>query len=188
MGGACWDPQPGVKSIEAQTGWGAGGPTHSLVFKGGVLMLGKVAIEHPLTMVSTDSRGSHSAEAFPSNVGGGVLKRFAVTLDYDNSVMYLKPVKGRVEDLDTFDESGMWINSADGGFEVVSVSSDGPAQAAGLQKGDVITAVNERPVSGLPLYAFRERLRNESPGTVLKLTIRRGAATVTAKLKLNTLI
>ncbi|MGN6517487.1 MAG: aspartyl protease family protein [Rhizomicrobium sp.] len=181
-------PRPGTKTIEAQTGWGVGGPTHSIVFKGGTLKLGDVTIDHPLTMVSTDKGGAGSAEAFPSNVGGGVLKRFAVTFDYDNSTMYLKPIKGHVEDLDTFDESGMWINAVADGFKVIEVTRGGPAESSGLQKDDVITAIDGRPATGFSLPDLREAWRNEAPGTVVKLTIKRGSETKTVLVTLKHLI
>ena len=50
--------------------------------------------------------------------------------------------KGEPIDLDTFDRSGMWINAQDGGFKVIDVTNSGPADRAGLKKGDVIVAVD----------------------------------------------
>jgi hypothetical protein len=158
-------------AVVATSGWGVGGPTRSLVFRGGRLTLGDVAIEHPLTMISMDKGGAGAAEGFPNNVGGGVLKRFAVTFDYDHSTMYLKPVKGPIADLDTFDRSGMWINQVPEGFKVFDVTAGGPGEAAGLQKGDIITAVNGKNASAIPVYEMRRRLRNDAPGTVVKFTV-----------------
>jgi hypothetical protein len=165
-------PKPGIHTIQAQTGWGVGGPTHSEVFKGGTLKLGNVTIDHPLTMVSTDKGGAGSVESFPSNVGGGVLKRFAVTFDYDNSTMYLKPIEGAVTDLDTFDRSGMWVNAVPEGLKVIDITKGGPAEGAGLAKDDVIIAIDGKPAAGISLPETRERLRNEKPGTVMTLAVK----------------
>jgi hypothetical protein len=165
-------PKAGTHTIEAQTGWGVGGPTHSVVFKGGTLKLGDVIIDHPLTMVSTDKGGAGSVESFPSNVGGGILKRYAVTFDYDNSTMYLKPIQGHVEDLDTFDKSGMWINAVAEGFKVIDITKGGPAEGAGLTKDDIITAINGKNAAGMNLPETREKLRNEKSGTVVTLAVR----------------
>jgi hypothetical protein len=181
-------PKPGTKTIEAQTGWGVGGPTHSIVFRGGTLTLGPVTIAHPLTMVSTDKGGAGSVEAFPSNVGGGVLKRFVVTFDYDHSTMYLKPIQGHVEDLDTFDKSGMWINAAPEGFEVIEVTKGGPAEAAGLQKDDIIVGIDDKVAAGMNLPDLREKLRNEKAGTVHRFTVRRGDAQKNITVTLRDLI
>ena len=165
-------PKSGTHTIEAQTGWGVGGPTHSVAFKGGTLKLGNVVIEHPLTMVSIDKGGAGSVESFPSNVGGGVLKRYAVTFDYDNSTMYLKPIQGHVEDLDTFDKSGMWINQVPEGFKVIDVTKSGPAEASGLKKDDIITAVDGKAAVGMSLPELRERLRTEKSGTVVTFAVK----------------
>jgi hypothetical protein len=167
-------PKPGTQTVEAQTGWGVGGPTSSIVFKGGTLKLGDVTIDHPLTMVSTDKGGAGAVEAFPSNVGGGILKRYVVTFDYDHSTMYLKPIAGRVADLDTFDKAGMWINAVPEGFKVYGLTKDGPAETAGLQKDDIIVGIDGKMAAGMNLPELRARLRNEKTGTVVQFTVRRG--------------
>ena len=181
-------PKPGIRTVTAQTGWGVGGPTHSVVFKGGTLKLGDVVIEHPLTMVSTDKHGSGVAESFPSNVGGGVLKRFVVTFDYDNSTMYLRQIQGHVEDLDTFDMAGMWINTQGNGFKVLSVSEGGPADQAGLRGGDVIAAVDGKAASQIHLYDLRRELRERAPGTVVDFTVKTPKGTHHVRVTLRELI
>jgi hypothetical protein len=175
-------------AIEATTGWGVGGPSRSYVFKGGTLKLGDVTIEHPLTMISTDKGGAGAAEAFPNNVGGGVLKRFVVTFDYDHSLMYLKPIDGPVDDLDTFDRSGMWINAVPEGFQIFDVTDGSPAASAGLHKDDVITAIDGKPATAMTLPDLRYRLRNDAPGTVVALTIKRGKESNDVKVTLRDLI
>lgn len=175
-------PTPGTHTIEAQTGWGVGGPTHSVVFKGGTLKLGNVVIDHPLTMVSTDKGGAGSVESFPTNVGGGVLKRFVVTFDYDHSTMYLKPFEGLHGDIDTFDRSGMWINAVPEGFKVIDITKGGPAEAAGLAKDDVITAIDGKTATGMSLPEVREEWRNWKPGTILRLSVKgKGDVNVTLR-------
>lgn len=181
-------PKPGTRTIAAQTGWGVGGATHSAVFKGGTLRLGDVVIDHPLTMVSTDRGGSGSAASFPSNVGGGVLKRFAVTFDYANSTIYLKPIEHRIEDLDTFDRSGMWINGMPRGFRIISITKGGPAEAAGLHKDDIIVGIDGKSAAQFELPALRATWRNEAPGTIVRLTIKRGGQTRDVSVTLQEMI
>ncbi|HEY1709839.1 MAG TPA: aspartyl protease family protein [Rhizomicrobium sp.] len=174
--------------VEAMTGWGVGGPTRSFVFKGGELKLGDVVIDHPLTMISTDKGGAGAVEVFPNNVGGGVLKRFIVTFDYDHSLMYLKPIATPVADLDTYDRSGMWINAVPAGLEVFDVTAGGPADNAGLHKDDVITAIDGKPVANVALPDLRRRLRNDAPGTVVSFTVKRGTESKDVKVTLRDLI
>jgi hypothetical protein len=174
-----------AKGAARITGWGVGGASRAFVWRGGVLKLGAVTVRGPVTELSADRGGAGAAEAFPNNIGGGLLKRFVVTIDYDHSTLYLKPVAGPVPDLDTFDRSGMWINAAAGGFQVADVAAGGPAGVAGLRPGDVIVQVDGQPAGGLALSALRERWRNQAPGTVVALTVKRGAAARTVKLTLR---
>jgi hypothetical protein len=164
-------------SMDIVTGWGVGGPTRSGVIKGGVLKIGDVEVDHPLTLLSTDKAGTMSKSEQAGNIGGGVLKRFIVTLDYEHSVMYLKPVKGPIVDLDTFDRSGAWINRDDAGFKVIDVTAKGPADQAGLKTGDIVVAVDGKPAKDLSLPDLRGRLRNDKPGTVVTFTVKHGNQT-----------
>ena len=62
-------------------------------------------------------------------------------------------------------------------FGIVDVTTNGPADRAGLKKGDVIVAVDGRPASAIALADLRERLRNEAPGTVVRFSVRAGKDT-----------
>jgi hypothetical protein len=174
--------------IEAMTGFGIGGPSFSFVTRGDELKIGDVTVDKPLTMFNLDKGGSGAAEAFPSNIGAAILKRFVVTLDYAHYVMYLKPVSGPVADLDAFDRSGMWINGDRNGFKIAYVSAGAPAAQAGLKAGDMVVAVDGTPTSELHLYDVRERLRDDAPGTVVKLAIRRGGQSKQFAIVLRNLI
>lgn len=158
---------------KALTGWGVGGPSYGYVFRGKDLRLGDVTVKSPLTEFNLDKGGVGATEAFPNNVGGGLLKRFVVTFDYDHQLMYLKPIAGKVDDLDTFDRSGMWLNVADKGFGIVNVGEGTPAAKAGIAAGDVIVAVDGKAASSMRLYDLRRRLRNEAVGTQVALTVER---------------
>jgi S1-C subfamily serine protease len=76
---------------------------------------------------------------------------------------------------------GLGLANANGAL-VSSVESGGPAEAAGLERGDVITAINGSAVKD------NNELRNEiaalQPGTSVQLTVQRDGKerTVTAKL------
>lgn len=143
------------------------------MFRGKNLQLGDVTVKSFLSELSLDKGGAGGVEAFPNNVGSGLLKRFVVTLDYGHQLMYLKPIAGNVDDLDTFDRSGMWLNVADKGFSIVSVSDGSPAAKAGLAAGDIIETVDGKSVSSIHLYDLRRRLRDEPPGTKVALTVER---------------
>jgi hypothetical protein len=94
--------------------------------------------------------------------------------DYANHMMYLKPLSKPVADLDTYDRAGMWVNAAKGGMQVMDVTADGPAAQAGIEVDDVITQVNDKPATSIPVHELRHMLRDEAPGTVVRLAVKRG--------------
>ncbi|MBS0274179.1 MAG: aspartyl protease family protein [Proteobacteria bacterium] len=173
---------------EATTGWGIGGPTKSHVIRGHNLVIGGQTVAAPVVLLSTATKGADADATQSGNIGGGVLKRFVVTLDYGHNKMYLKPVTQPVSDLDSFDRSGMWINRSATGYSVVDVTKGTPADTAGLKTGDEIVSVDGKPATATPLYETRARLRNDAPGTVVKFTVKRGAETKDVSVTLRDLI
>jgi C-terminal processing protease CtpA/Prc len=133
-------------------------------------------------LLSTDKAGDSAASELAGNIGGGILKRFVVTFDYERGTMYLKPIAGRVADLDTFDRSGVWINKDADGFKIVDVTQGTPAAEAGLAKDDVITAVDGKSAASIALPELRKRLRNDAPGTVVTFAVKgKGAVKLTLR-------
>jgi hypothetical protein len=162
-----------TKGVEAVEGWGVGGPSRAYVTRASQITLGSVKVENVVASLSTQDKGAFAGSDYSANIGGGVLKRFVVTFDYNNQLMYLKPLAEPVADVGTFDRSGMWINLSGTGFQIVDVTKGGPAEEAGLKAGDKITAVNGAPATGIHLYDLRQRLRNDPPGTALTFKIMR---------------
>ncbi|UOX99889.1 trypsin-like peptidase domain-containing protein [Blastococcus sp. PRF04-17] len=69
------------------------------------------------------------------------------------------------------------------GAEVASVQPDSAAEDAGIREGDVITAVDDRPVtSSTELTAA---IRSKAPGDEVTLTVRRGSETTTVEVTLG---
>jgi hypothetical protein len=181
------------KGIETVDGWGVGGPSTGYVTRGKSMMMGNVKIAGIVTTLADQKKGAFAGNDYSGNIGGGILKRFIVTFDYHNKMMYLKPIKEHIADLDSFDRAGMWINdtakaSSHAGFLVVHVAKGAPAAEAGLKKGDIITAVDGKAAKSLKLYALRQRLRDDKPGTVIDFTVLRGGKAMPIKVTLRDLI
>lgn len=168
-------------------GWGVGGSASGRVTRGGTLMIGSVPVHDPVVELSTAKQGAGADKYVAGNIGGEILKHFTVTFDYANQTMYLKPNEYYAAPM-TYDRSGMWINGGASGFAVKSVMTGGPAEQAGLETGDVIIAVNGKPASGIALYDMRAMLRDEAPGTKVRLTVSRDGKTRSATLVLRRLI
>jgi Aspartyl protease/PDZ domain len=159
------------RGVDAVNGWGVGGPLRAYITRGAEMTLGPIRLADVVTGMSNENRGGGGLSG---SIGGGVLKRFVVTFDYDHQTMYLKPRPAPVADTGTFDRSGMWVNVSPNGFEVVDITKGGPAEEAGLKAGDTILDVDGRPVNEIHLYALRERLRNDPPGTVVTFRVKSG--------------
>ncbi len=176
------------KGVDAVEGWGVGGPSTGYVMRASELTLGTVKVGPVVVSLSDQAKGAFSGSDFSGNVGGGVLKRFTVTFDYNNKIMYLKPRSGPISDTGTYDRAGLWINIGGGGFKIVSLTKGAPAEQAGLKKDDVIVAVDGAPVGSLNLGDLRKRLRNDAPGTVVTFKVNRGGAFQDIKVTLRDLI
>jgi S1-C subfamily serine protease len=69
------------------------------------------------------------------------------------------------------------------GAMVMSVDKNGPAAAAGLRQGDVITAVNNEPISGV--RALMRKLGPDSVGTTVEVAGLRGGEPIRVSLTIG---
>jgi S1-C subfamily serine protease len=74
----------------------------------------------------------------------------------------------------------------DDGVELMSVSPGGPAESAGLRKGDVLVAIDARPLRRTgdvtPSHQLVDYLRNAKPGQVVKIDYLRDGKRQTASV------
>jgi hypothetical protein len=167
-----------------------GGALSGHFARAGALMIGAVAVHHPVALLTTMKGGAFTNTNVAGNVGNKILKRFTVTFDEANQMMYLKPNKNYGKPM-PFDRTGMRLRFKDGHFTVATVWKDGPAARAGLEAGDVIAAVNGKTAAQLGLAAYARMFRkvlHDVPGTQIKLTIGKGKNTRVATLVLQRLI
>jgi PDZ domain/Aspartyl protease len=173
---------PGVTAV---TGWGVGGRVSSYVARLPSLTLGDQTIERPVADLDSSKGGAFSDPNVDGNIGGGVLQRFVVTLDYAHQILWLKPLASPPADAATFDRAGMWINAAPDGYVVVDVTPGGPAAQAGVGVGDIITTLDGRPARPADLSAARIFLRTSPAGSKVALELRHAddARTVVISLR-----
>jgi carboxyl-terminal processing protease len=69
-----------------------------------------------------------------------------------------------------FEGVGLTVNEVPRGLRVADVLPDSPAEGADFAVGDVITAVNEKSIEGVPSEVSTARIKGE-PGTKVELTI-----------------
>jgi len=140
-----------------------------------VLKLGSVEVEAPVMELSLQAKGAFTDPYVAGNVGAGVLKRFNIVFDYGHGQLIFER-NANDATLDTFDRVGIWINQAEGGFDIMDVFAGSPASEAGIKVGDRIVAIDSQPATTLSLPAVRQRFRTEAPGTQVRLRLRSGDA------------
>jgi hypothetical protein len=129
--------------------------------------------------------GSFASTTRIGNIGNTILRHFVLYLDYANQQLIFE--KG--DDYSTiFPRSlggvQLWYND-NGDIEVAFVAPGAAASDAGLQKGDIVEAVNGIEVKYLNgILALRE-LFEDKAGTVYVFTIRREGKTSEATLTLR---
>jgi len=167
---------------------GVGGSTPEFMVRGKDLVLGTLRIEHPITALSTATKGNLARTDLSGNIGIGALKRYVVTFDFPGQRLFLKAYEPLPPDLDTYDHSGMRIEAAPSGFRVVSIAEGTPAAEAGLHPGDLIVSVDGKPATSIALPAMREELRQRPSGSVLTLRIKTDDKLRSAHLTLRNLL
>jgi len=168
--------------ITVTDGWGVGGPSRSYVVRAPALSLGSVVVARPVAGLSDAQHGAFSDPNYEGNVGSGLLKRFVVTFDYGRRTMYLAPNATPDPDIGRFDRTGLWLNLDDGGMKVMDVATGGPAAAAGIKVGDIVTSLGGVAVAGQNLSDVRRSLKLAPVGVPLAIVYRRDGSMVDTNL------
>ncbi len=131
--------------------------------------------------------------AIASQTGGYQGVGFAIPINMAQSVMEQLVSSGRVvrghlgvsiQDLTPDLAEGMGVPGREGAL-VASVQEGTPAAAAGLERGDVITAVEGKPVTDT--VELRNRIASTAPGTEVRLKILRNGEERSVRVTLDEL-
>jgi len=167
----------------ATVGYGVGGPSKALLARAVKLDLAGVTVDAPITEIITDKGGAAEAARTAGNIGGDILKRFTVVLDYAHQKLWLEPNALNMQ-RETFDRSGLWIGrAADGGISVIDVVAGSAAATSGIQVGDEILSVNGKNAKDVALYELRDQFK-DAVGTRFTLHIKSKHGERTAALAL----
>lgn len=152
-------------------GSGVGGIVRGRLARAGELDIGGVTVQRPVVVLALPGTGGAASTdtAAAGSIGYGILRRLKPTFDYARGVVYLD-ADAPVTDADSFERAGLWLERGPTGLIVVDVVADGPAAAAGLKTGDVVTAVNGKAVGTMSLAAARAAQR-APVGSALRLQL-----------------
>lgn len=164
--------------IQRTSGGGIGGTTTAYMTRADDLKLGAIRFDHFVANLSSQKIGAFADPSYTGNVGGGLLKRYVVTFDYPGQTIYFQRRSDVVDDTGTYERAGISIQAVAGGLAIGEVVAGGPAEAAGLQAGDVLSAVNGSKSAATDLSGLRYRLRNAPVGTALTFDILRSGTKI----------
>jgi hypothetical protein len=179
--------QPAQASAPLMGGAGVGGDVQGAVGRLSALKLAGFVVAQPITVFTQSKAGAFASADFQGNIGGAVLERFKVTLDYSHSKIFLEPDAHFGSPMD-YDMSGLAI-SAEGPdfktFEIEEVAPNTPGSRAGLRPGDQVTAIDGRRASDYSLSDLRAKLRRPHTAT---LAVDRAGVGRRVRLRLQRLI
>lgn len=177
----------GGKTVIRTLGYGVGGGFESPVGRISQLKVSRFVIAHPVTAYSTAQSGAYASTDVQGSIGADILRKFKVILDYAHDRVILERGAHFADPLE-YDMSGLALAAVDTRqktLRVDEVYADSPASEAGIQSGDVLTAIDGRPISDFSLSDVREMFRHE---TKYDLAFNRSGRRIAVALKLRRLI
>jgi hypothetical protein len=174
-------------TIRRRFGRGVGGSSWATVGRIAGLRLGNIEIPSPVVAMYGDSAGVNSTDAFDCNIGGDVLRRFNVYLDYGRKEMILEPTAALMEPFEAdMGGAAYWMDVVFGGIRMIDIMPRGPAEQAGLREEDLIMEIDGRPALEYGVEALRKRLRQ--PAGEIVFRVRRGQEELIIRLPVRRLI
>jgi len=175
-------------TIHRRAGGGVGGAVNADIGRIASLEIGSVEVARPVTSLAGDSAGVMSGNNDRvGNIGGDILRRFTVYLDYQHKRMILEPHAGADEPFEA-DMSGLGLVMNDS-LTMASVDYLVPgmtATEAGLAVGDTLVTIDGRPANAAAIRELRKRFRRD--GERIVLTVRRGGEERTVTLVMRRVV
>lgn len=164
------------------------GGSRALTARLAELRIGGLRIRRPTVNLSQDEQGDLASDEYAGLIGGEVLRRYLVTVDYSRSRITFAPTPAASEPYEAT-VSGMSL-SASGArlrtYTVRAIVERSPATEAGIRVGDRLVSIDGRPAASMTLDEVRTRLRRV--GVALRLTIVRDGRRVPVVLRTRRLV
>jgi hypothetical protein len=158
---------PHALTAEGVNGFGFGGPAMGKLGRLDSVGIGMFDMPGLVADLTTQTQGAFAQPFLAANVGGGLLKRFTLFLDYGTGTMALTP-NASYGTRDGYERAGLFLLNKNGQKIVYDVRPGTPAESAGILKGDTLATVDGKDASAMSLDDVR-RMFFEAPGTTLHL-------------------
>ncbi len=154
----------------AYNGRGFAGPSpQAYLVRVNNMRIGDVRVPSVIGRFSTDPSDKRETDG---NIGKDILSHFTEVFDCMHGQVYFETTKDSAQP-EVFNRAGLLFDSFGHGLEVMTVLPGSPGAEAGIETGDMVTAIDGKtPDDEMNQPAFLRR-----PGTKLHLTIQHGAAT-----------
>jgi hypothetical protein len=169
------------------TGGGFGGTFTTRMVRMKKLELGPFSWTDPLVSLSRATVGAFTSEDYAGNIGTRILERFKVTLDYERRQMWLEP-GARYPRRAVLARGGVQLTRAADTVRVAAVLPGSSGAKAGLREGDVVTALDGRPVADLGPDDVAAVLDEGAEGGLHTLDVVRNGRPKRVKLKLKEML
>lgn len=178
-------PPPGA--LHTPLGRGIQGEIRGAVGRVRRLELGGFTFEHVVTLFPAAEFHNPGGVDFKDGfVGAELLTRFVVTFDYSSNRMVLVP-GARFSQPFEWDMTGMVLRRESAQRRLVDAVLPGsPAEAAGVRAGDVLVAMNHKPLADLGPDELRQAFQRD--GAEVRVTLDRGGTKIEKTLRLRRLI
>jgi hypothetical protein len=144
-------------SITANLGMGFGGLISGHIGRINSMKIGDILMEHVLTTFPDYEDGAAKVAATGRNgsIGAELLRRFHMTFDYRNGLVYLKP-NSALNNKFEHDMSGLEIYMEEGTpdrYFIERIEPASPAEKIGILPGDEVLGINFKDMQSLDLEA-----------------------------------
>ncbi len=179
--------RPPAGAFATRLGRGLSGDVEGHVGRVRRLELGGFAFEDMVAVFPSASQQHPGGVDFRDGfLGSESLSRFRLTFDYSGQRLFLAP-GARYRAPFEHDMTGMVLDPTEDGARVVRrVLADSPAAEAGILGGDVLLAIDGRPVSELGADGVARSFRVE--GAEVELELQRGGTEILKRIRLRRLI
>ncbi|MFL6374307.1 MAG: aspartyl protease family protein [Pyrinomonadaceae bacterium] len=174
-------------SLEKKTG-GVGGTGASRVGRLSSLKFGTTTLRDPIVVLYSGTKGDNASSEYDGLIGGGVLRRFKITVDIMGKRLFLEPQPNVGDRFDT-DMSGMELLADGPDLKEILIDEVTPGSAAavaGIRGGDKLMEVDGRPVTVLGLEEVKRLFRQD--GTSYEVTVLRKGKPLHYRVQLKRLI
>ncbi|MGZ8781343.1 MAG: aspartyl protease family protein [Thermoanaerobaculia bacterium] len=174
--------------IETSLGLGVGGATRELTGRIARLEFGGFPFDKPVAALSRSTGGVLGGSQIDGILGGEILRRFTLFVDYGRRQLLLMPNRALHDPID-IDMTGALLAARDSAFDAIvvhNVLSDSPAAHAGVRAGDELRAIDGRAVTAAQLDDVRKLFKSE--GRRFTLTLVRDGAEMSVPITTRRLV